>query len=511
MRFGTRLKISSFLSLGALIVMIPVLVWAFMASGTAKRNNLLADEIQNYVFERTSLRDEYLMYNEARARIQWHAKRVLIGQLLQKASTRFNSNADGIILKEMKQNYDDTVVIFSRIEKLRGNPAARNAHAEIYQSLENRLFTQLLVKAYSLYEATTRLQESARAKVDATYHRVVILTFVFIVMMALASILNSVFINRLLRRRLAALERGARIISGGNLEYRITYEGSDELTDLTETINSMTENLALLYTSLEDEMAQGKRAAEEIQKLNEHLEQHTLQLEAANKELEAFSYSVSHDLRAPLRHITGFVEMLDKRGIAGFDEKSRHYMNVISESAQKMGCLIDDLLSFSRMGRVDMMETRVSMVHLVNVALKELQNDLKGADIEFDIKPLPAVHGDPSMLRLVLINLISNAVKFSHGRKPIRIEINYRDDTPTNETVFFVRDNGVGFDMKYVDKLFGLFQRLHSPADFEGTGVGLANVRRIIHRHGGRTWAEGSEGQGATFYFSLPNTGGVLT
>jgi signal transduction histidine kinase len=505
MRIATRLKLSSFLSLGALIVMIPVLVWAFIESGTAKRNNLFADEIQKNVFERTYLRDEYLLHNEARARIQWHVKKDMIGQLLQKASTQFKNSADRTILKEMTQNYDDTVVIFSRIEKLRGNPAAQTAHAEIYQSMENRLFTQLLVKAYSLHEATTRFQEAARAKVDATYSRVVVLTFIFIVMMALATMLNSAFINKLLSRRLAALERGARIISGGNLAYRITYEGSDELTDLTETINSMTKNLAILYASLEDEMAQGKRATEEIQKLNEHLEQYTQQLEAANKELEAFSYSVSHDLRAPLRHITGFVEMLDKRGTVGFDEKSRHYMNVISDSAQKMGNLIDDLLSFSRMGRTEMMKSRTSMVHLVHEVLNELQIDAKETDIEFDIKPLPEVYGDPSMLRLVLVNLISNAVKFSHGRKPIRIEINYRDDTPTNETVFYVRDNGVGFDMKYVDKLFGLFQRLHSPSDFEGTGVGLANVRRIIHRHGGRTWADGAVDKGATFFFSLPD------
>jgi signal transduction histidine kinase len=504
MRIATRLKLSSALSLGALIVMIPVLVWSFIASGTAKRNSLLANDIQKNVFERTSLRDEYFLYNEARARIQWHIKKDLIAQLLQKASTLFKIEANRIILQEMKQNFEDTVVIFSRIEQFRGDPAARTANKEIYQALENRLFSQLLLKAYALHEATSRLQESARARADATYNRAIILTFIFIVVMALATLLNSLFINGVLKKRLAALEKGARIISGGNLEYRIEYEGSDELADLTRTINSMTENLAKLYASLEEEIAQRKKSAEDIEKLNEHLEQHTGQLEAANKELEAFSYSVSHDLRAPLRHITGFVEMLHKRNTTTLDEKSCHYMEVISESAKKMGNLIDDLLSFSRMGRIEMMKTRTSMVQLVNDVRKELQIDDKEMEIEFDLKPLPVVYGDPAMLRLVLINLIANAMKFSHGRTPIRIEVNYRNDTP-RETVFFVRDNGAGFDMKYADKLFGLFQRLHSPADYDGTGIGLANVRRIIHRHGGRTWAEGAVDKGATFYFSLPD------
>ena len=374
---------------------------------------------------------------------------------------------------------------------------------DLNPELENRLFSQLLLKAYALHEASSRLRESAQDRADSTYKRAIVLTFIVIVVMALTTILNSVFITVIMKKRLAALTKGARVISGGNLDYRIKHEGSDELADLTETINGMTEKLQGLYTALEEEIAQGKQASAEIQKLNEHMEHYTEQLEAANMELEAFCYSVSHDLRAPLRHITGFVEMLNKRNTTTLDEKSRHYMAVISESAQKMGNLIDDLLSFSRMGRAEMMKTRINLVQLVGDVRKELHCDGGDTDIEFDIKPLPEVYGDPSMIRQVLINLLSNAVKFSRGRKPIHIEINYQNDNP-HETIFFVRDNGVGFDMKYVDKLFGVFQRLHSPEDFDGTGIGLANVRRIIHRHGGRTWAEGSVNSGATFYFSLP-------
>ena len=249
-----------------------------------------------------------------------------------------------------------------------------------------------------------------------------------------------------------------------------------------------------------------KQAEEQIRQLNAELEQRvrdrTDQLETANKELEAFSYSVSHDLRAPLRHLTGFVELLNKRAPAAFDDKSQHYLTVISEAAQQMGKLIDDLLSFSRMGRAEMMQTRVNMDNLFEEAIKLVQQDAKGREIVWSVGPLPEVSGDPAMLRLVLVNLLANALKFTRARPQAEIEIGHV--AAAQEEIFYVKDNGAGFDMKYVDKLFGLFQRLHRVDEFEGTGLGLANIRRIIHRHGGRTWAEGAIEQGATFYFALP-------
>jgi light-regulated signal transduction histidine kinase (bacteriophytochrome) len=251
------------------------------------------------------------------------------------------------------------------------------------------------------------------------------------------------------------------------------------------------------------EIAERMRAEEEINKLNRELKNNVTQLQAANNELESFSYSVSHDLRAPLRHVIGYVELLQKNASQVLDAKSLHYLRTISESAKRMGNLIDDLLTFSRIGRVEMQETRFSLEQLVKEVLSDLAHEMDGRRIRVEIEPLPDVVGDRSLLKLVFLNMLANAIKFTSTRGEAAIEIGAGPDNK-EETIVFVRDNGVGFDMKYSGKLFGVFQRLHSTGQFEGTGIGLANVQRIIHRHGGKTWAEGSVDKGATFYVSIP-------
>jgi two-component system, sensor histidine kinase and response regulator len=250
--------------------------------------------------------------------------------------------------------------------------------------------------------------------------------------------------------------------------------------------------------ALEAEIAERRQAEQRIRELHDQLAQRVTELATANSELEAFSYSVSHDLRAPLRQVAGFVGRMQK--LSGKD--AEEYLPLIQHSVTRMGRLIDDLLEFSRIGRTELCRHNVGLQSLLDPTLQAAQAEAAGRTVLWKIGSLPDVRGDPAMLRQVLANLIDNAVKFTRLRDPAEIEIGCLP--AENEHIVFVSDNGVGFDPHYAHKLFGVFQRLHSTAEFDGTGIGLATVRRIIERHGGRTWAESVLGRGATFYFSLP-------
>ena len=279
----------------------------------------------------------------------------------------------------------------------------------------------------------------------------------------------------------------AQAVAGGNLEVEVQVEVSrpDELGILANAFKSMTVQLRDLISGLEQRVH--KRTAE---------------LEAANKELEAFSYSVSHDLRAPLRAIGGFSRILMEDYAQQLPPEMAHYLTIIRESSQQMGRLIDDLLTFSRLSRQPLSRQPVDVARLVHQVLDSLNREPEGRHVQIAIRELPPCQGDPALLRQVWVNLLSNALKFTRGREPSIIEIGsstQEDDAP----VYFVRDNGVGFDMQYADKLFGVFQRLHRDEEFEGTGIGLAIVQRIIRRHGGRVWAKSEPNMGATFYFTI--------
>ncbi|MBY0267239.1 MAG: hypothetical protein K2W84_12555 [Burkholderiales bacterium] len=317
----------------------------------------------------------------------------------------------------------------------------------------------------------------------------IVLAFVLLLAFGGAWALSELGIRRQVARIDAALTR----FSGGDFDARIgqPYPGG-EIGDLMAAIDR---DFGLI---------QRQRAT--IEQLNADLERRvadrTAELEAANQELESFCYSVSHDLRMPLRHIDGYVGLLERELGTAVSAEARRCLGVVAESTRNMGRLIDDLLAFSRMSRQELGDEEVDPDVLVREIVAMLAPQTAGRRIEWRISPLPRVRGDAAMLRQVFANLIDNAIKYTGPRELAVIEIGSRRE-PDGQQLFYVRDNGVGFDMRYAEKLFGVFQRLHRADQFAGTGIGLANVRRIIVRHGGRVWAEAEEGRGAAFYFTL--------
>jgi signal transduction histidine kinase len=320
-----------------------------------------------------------------------------------------------------------------------------------------------------------------------------------VVVVLIASLAAALAISRVTQRsisepmaRLAALAQ--RVTQEKDYSIRATdASGATEVRVLTGAINDMLAQIQQQDSSLQESRSQ----------LEQRVKERTAELTTINQELEAFSYSVSHDLRAPVRHVSGFVALLSAHDGSTFDDEGRRYLATIAAAAERMGRLIDDLLAFSRLGRAALSKREVNLDALVREAREEVLMYPSGRDIAWTVHALPLISADPTMLKSVLVNLLSNAVKYTGTRSRAEIEIGALAQV-NGESVIFVRDNGVGFDMKYQDKLFGVFQRLHRADEFEGTGIGLANVRRIIHRHGGRVWAEATKDHGATFYFSLP-------
>jgi signal transduction histidine kinase len=321
--------------------------------------------------------------------------------------------------------------------------------------------------------------------------------YVWIVILVLVTSVAGAFVlAEVLQRRISApvlaLAIAAKMVSESkDYAVRAAVHTRDELGLLGEAFNTMLTQI------------QERDAA--LLKMNEGLEQRvqerTAELQAANGELEAFSYSVSHDLRAPLRAISGFSRILLEDFAPQLSDEAQHYLHIVDKSGQQMGQLIDDLLTFSRLGRMELNRQPIATADLVRQVLEDLQAERSGRQVDVTLGDLSPCWAEPRLLKQVFVNLLINALKYSRKREVAHIEVGCQEDH--GQHIYFVKDNGVGFDMQYKNKLFGVFQRLHRAEEYEGTGVGLAIVQRIVHRHGGRVWAEAAIDQGATFYFTL--------
>lgn len=483
----TPLRLRLLAYAGAVLLSGGVVGWSLLSEHRGHGETVLVLALQRVVLERSLLRDEFFLHGEERPRAQWHEHTARIGALVAQIRRGWAGDPAALgSLERLDELLRRSEALFAMLEgtKPPGQEAAAYAIAfdgrvDPRAALRERAQDDLILVSFQTYSEASQLAELAVAHARGGERLALALVGV-VVLAAMAAVIGvtSVTSTRT-ARRIARLEEGANRIAAGELGHRIRLPGADELAGLGRSFDGMAERLGATIGQLED----------------------------SNRELEAFSYSVSHDLRAPLRHVSGFVDLLSEHAAERLDARSLEYLAVIRRAAQNMGQLIDDLLAFSRIGRAPLAPGPVQLRPMIDEIVAELSGTERHApEVVWRISELPEVVADAAMLRLVWTNLIDNALKFTRDRPVAHVEIGARDGAGGPE--FFVKDDGVGFDMRYAGQLFGVFQRVHRQDEFEGTGVGLANVKRIVLRHGGRVGAEARVGEGATFWFSLPRSPG---
>jgi signal transduction histidine kinase len=486
MKIATRLSLAGLFSVGVVAVIGTLLLFATQQVRRELTKNETAGEIFNAVNAVRYLTLEYVLRHEDRVQTQWQLKHASLSKLLA-STTEFTGSQEQVIMDELRRTHEGIGSLFPQLITSHRERRSTHGKGAVLEELESRLTGHITNKTQAMLSNALSLARQSRAGVLEAQHRasVAVMAFGSIVVCVIVSTLFLTL--RSVTRPLAKLREGTAVVGAGNLDFQLGVTTRDEIGELARAFDQMTEKLKTT-TVLRDELEQ-------------RVIERTAQLEAANQELEAFSYSISHDLRAPLRAIHGFSRILLEEHAPHLADEARRYLHLVRDNAQHMGQLIDDLLAFSRLSRQPLKRQRVEYADLVRQVLEDLSGEHAGRRVDIAVGDLPLCQADPALLKQVLVNLCTNALKFTRQREVAVIEIGCR--AAGGECVYFFKDNGIGFDMQYVGKLFGVFQRLHRASEYDGTGVGLAIVQRIIARHGGRVWAEAAVNQGATFYFTL--------
>ncbi|MBI5438606.1 MAG: HAMP domain-containing protein [Nitrosomonadales bacterium] len=473
MLIKTQLRLVALLPAVFVLLIGSVLWGSRIKIDQARTDAEVAEKVLLSNFELNVLTQEYLLYGGKRVESQLRIRHQSMGELL--AQLKYDDIKEQELIDALRHGHQELGSLYTLL--LEGKIQAREQLAGV-----------LLVRAQAIRAKTRQFADIQYQQVLEFQRLADKSIMVALVLLAACSVALLTLMTRRLMQGINELGAGMRRVEAGNLQYSIPISSADEMGALAQVFNGMTRKL--------------ESVADDLQQRSTVLSRRTVELETANADLENFSYSVSHDLRAPLRAIDGFASILREDYAPKLDEEGRRLFQVVSDNTRKMAQLINDILAFSRAGRSELRLTTLDMNALVQQVWQELEPRRAGRVIELKLADLPAVRGGLGAIHQVLQNLLDNAVKFTRRREAAVIEVaGHREG---DENIYSIRDNGAGFDMAYVGKLFGLFQRLHSMEEFEGTGVGLSIVKRFITKHGGRVWAEGKTGEGATFWFALP-------
>jgi signal transduction histidine kinase len=502
MKIRTRLQVLTAAAAALIVFMAFLFSWSQQRLAAANRANNLADKIVSSVFERKALTSDYLYTANPQAKEQWLAKQKEISALLQETPAYLVAISDQQTFAALQADLERSSALFQQIVSNRRSVSTGRQHQPEAELIENRLEGQLLRHFLVTIADALQLQKGSNLRIAATQRTATSVSLFMIVSVALVVLIFVWSLGRIISKGIKSLQQGAAAIGTGNLHFIIPVVADDEFADVAVAFNTMSEKLAASHTALEQDIVARKRVAAEIEGLNLELNQTVAQLEGANSELEAFAYSVSHDLRAPLRAMGGFSEALIEDYGDKLEAEARDYLDEIVIGSRHMGQLIDGLLTLSRSTRGELRHDRVDLSALAERIGNELKKSELQRRVEWQIEPGLSTGGDGRMIEVIMRNLLDNAWKYTTGKTSslIRVYDEYEEGT----RFFCVADNGAGFDMAHAEKLFQPFQRLHRQDEFPGIGIGLATARRIVHRHGGTIQATGAPRQGATFRFSLP-------
>jgi signal transduction histidine kinase len=501
MRIRTRLIALSWGAAVLAVLAVSVYFWTAGQVTRAGARQDLAREMLETAQKRTALRDEYLQYHDERPREQWWRQTEKMRGLTQRADAAFVSPEQRLVLRQVSLNLDKATSIFTRLLENRDGMVKGVIDSVQGEEIERRNYSQLIISSQSFITEIFKLQElSGReyAAVQARYNAVILVS---VLLLAGFTMAGTMVVARGIAVPLLRLKDGIEVIATGNLDAQVSIGSRDEIGELAASFNQMTARLKTITVSRDElatEVENRKRAEAQLKKA-------VLDLERSNKELEQFAYVASHDLQEPLRMVSSYTQLLAQRYEGLLDDKARKYIDYAVDGAVRMQRLINDLLTFSRVGTRGRPAEPTDAHAALGEAIVNLSAAIEenGAIVTTD--DLPTVLADATQLVQVFQNLVANAIKF-RGEAAPRVHVSARDQG--SEWVFSVRDNGIGIEPQHRNRLFVIFQRLHTRDEYPGTGIGLAVCKRIVERHGGTIWFESEPGSGATFFFTFPKPEG---